>query len=203
MNTCRPSPYPRPCMHHTQKNSDLSHTCRQKTARPSLGLHPTLPPPTKRSSGDSRGRWASARRSNNSPGSAASGAGAGPADTFPNSPSISPERDEHESEDPFGVDHFLPGLPAADPIVTNAAAAGIGTGAGAGSPACAWVDRDRGGSSPAGSRLSFSSRDERGSGSSLGGRKPKHLPGECLVREMLYAERCAVARTWSVCFLEG
>ena len=90
---------------------------------------------------------------------------------------------------------FLPTPVAADSAVAagagaNAAVAGAaagpgGGGPGTGSPACAaWGERDRVGSSPAGSRLSFgSSRDERLSGSSsLGGqRKPKHLPGEWII----------------------
>lgn len=46
-----------------------------------------------RSGSESRGRWSAARR-NTSPSS-----GVGPADTFPNSPSISPERDSGEDYD--------------------------------------------------------------------------------------------------------
>lgn len=156
-------------------------------------FHLTTP---QRSSGDSRGRWSSARRnsSNHSP---ASAGGTGPADTFPNSPSISPQA-EREAEDPWAAADFLPGLPASDGNGHIAAGGGGlsgGVGCGVGSPGgVVWdrcVVRDGAGLPGSGSRMPSMSRDERGlsasallpGGSSCGSsgagqRRPKQLPGE-------------------------
>ncbi|CAM9441932.1 unnamed protein product, partial [Scytosiphon promiscuus] len=153
-----------------------------------------------RSSGDSRGRWSSSRRnsSNHSP---ASAGGTGPADTFPNSPSISPQA-EREAEDPWAAADFLPGLPAGDASGHVAAAAGLSGGVGGcgvGSPGGVMWDRcvvrDGAGQLPGStSRMPSFAREERGlsgaaalppggvpggsscGGSGIGQRRPKQLP---------------------------
>ncbi|CAM9830267.1 unnamed protein product, partial [Pylaiella littoralis] len=96
-----------------------------------------------RSSGESRGRWPSSRRSNSSPGlgaaggSSSGGGGGGPADTFPNSPSVSPDT-ERERDDLWGTADFLR-RPSIDPAApTSYSALGIGSAGTTSSPRSAW-----------------------------------------------------------------
>lgn len=91
-------------------------------------------------SGDSRGRWSAARRNNAA--ASPSSAGAGPADTFPNSPSVSPQGQQCDSENQWeeeDVAAAVPSLPVPVAMVGSAAAVPAGgcggVGARAGSPA--------------------------------------------------------------------